>query len=114
MNSVGNIIEERACQFLTRQGLQFIAKNVRFKVGELDLVMQQGDMLVFVEVRYRAYSSYGSGLESISWSKKQKIRRAAECYLLKNSWARKMPCRVDAISVSGPLEKLCFEWVENI
>lgn len=111
---VGKQIEEEACIYLKNQGLSFIDQNVRFKVGEIDLIMKHRDMLVFVEVRYRAQNTYGSGLESISTYKKNRLLRATQWYLLKNRWAQQMPCRFDVISVSGGAGARLFEWIENV
>ena len=111
---VGQAIESEAQHYLTQRGLQFIARNVRFKVGEIDLIMRHRDILVFIEVRYRANPAYGSGLESITAFKKKRLMRATQWYLLKNPWAQKMPCRVDVVSVSGALPHRGFEWIENV
>ena len=63
---IGSEAERFARTFLEQQGLTFIMKNYRCRTGEIDLVMQDGDELVFVEVKYRSQSQYGSAIEFFS------------------------------------------------
>ncbi len=64
--------EHQARLFLEAKGLKFIAANQHFKCGELDLIMQDGQTIVFVEVRQRSSSAFGSAVESVDWQKQQK------------------------------------------
>lgn len=57
--------------FLESKGLIFIAANQNFKCGELDLIMNDKETIVFVEVRQRSHSAYGSAIESVDWRKQQ-------------------------------------------
>ena len=68
--------EHQARLFLESKGLKFIAANQHFKCGELDLVMQDGQTIVFVEVRQRSNSAFGSAVESVDWQKQQ---NSAKC-----------------------------------
>jgi putative endonuclease len=98
---VGSAFETRAQEFLQRQRLRFIARNVSCRGGEIDLVMRDRDgSLVFVEVRARAQRQYGGAAASIGWSKKQRIVRAAQHYLATRSRSsRDQPaCRFDVIA----------------
>ena len=70
--------EERALDLLQEGGLKLLARNVRFRVGELDLVMQDHETIVFVEVRFRSPSRYGGAASSITAAKQQRLIRAAE------------------------------------
>ena len=79
---VGAAFEARAQEFLQRQRLRFVARNVSCRGGEIDLVMRERDgALVFVEVRARAQRRYGGAAASIGWQKKQRIVRAAQHFL---------------------------------
>src|SRR5690554_427611 len=60
----GHAIEQLAETWLSERGLTLIEKNFTLKGGEIDLIMWQDDVLVFVEVRYRADNEHGSGAES--------------------------------------------------
>ena len=107
----GQAVEQLAEQFLQQQGLKSITRNYQIKGGEIDLIMHEGDVLVFVEVRYRKDESHGSGAESITWRKQQRLNRAARHYLQKHYGNREPDCRFDVISASG--YPVTFEWITN-
>lgn len=98
---VGAAFESRALEFLQRQRLRLIARNVSCRGGEIDLVMHDRDgALVFVEVRARAQRRYGGAAASIGWQKRQRIVRAAQHYLAVRSRreADQPACRFDVIA----------------
>ncbi|WP_013586881.1 YraN family protein [Paraburkholderia phenoliruptrix] len=98
---VGAAFETRALEFLQRQRLRLVARNVSCRGGEIDLVMRDRDgALVFVEVRARAQRKYGGAAASIGWQKRQRIVRAAQHYLATQaSRAGAQPaCRFDVIA----------------
>ena len=104
----GVIAEQQAAKFLQQHGLVQLEKNYRCRQGELDLVMQDQATLVFVEVRLRQDARFGDALESIDTHKQNRIRKAAEHYLLHHIWTG--PCRFDAVGLNGT-GKLC--WVQS-
>lgn len=73
--------QQRAKNYLVAQGLRFVAENVGYRCGELDLIMADGDSLVFVEVRWRVSKRFGGALASVTRRKRQRLIRAAQCYL---------------------------------
>ena len=73
--------QQRAKDYLVAQGLRFIAENVGYRCGELDLIMADGDGQVFVEDRWRVSKRYGGALASVTRRKRQRLIRAAQCYL---------------------------------
>ena len=79
--SSGEAAEEAALRWLEQQGLGLVTRNYRCKAGEIDLVMQDGESLVFVEVRYRRHAGFGSAAESVGTAKQRRLRLAAEHYL---------------------------------
>jgi putative endonuclease len=88
-------------EFLQRQRLRFVARNVACRGGEIDLIMRDRDgALVFVEVRARAQRRYGGAAASIGWQKRQRIVRAARHYLaIRGRQSREEPaCRFDVIA----------------
>lgn len=98
---VGSAFETRAQEFLQRQRLRFVARNVSCRGGEIDLVMRERDgSLVFVEVRARRQRQYGGAAASVGWIKKQRIVRAAQHYLATCSHvSHEQPaCRFDVIA----------------
>lgn len=111
MRSQGSYFEQKAKQFLEKQGLRFIAENQAFKCGELDLVMQQGTTVIFVEVRQRKNTNFGSALESISYSKQQKWLNAANLWLAKQGKSLETAdCRFDVVAFEGDNPPL---WIQN-
>jgi putative endonuclease len=80
--TVGARFEAHALDYLRRQRLVLVARNVHCRGGELDLVMRERDgTLVFVEVRARRWRGYGGAAASIGWHKQQRILRAARYFL---------------------------------
>ena len=95
----GHGAESRARDLLEQSGLRFVAANVRYKVGELDLVMNDGGALVFVEVRARGSSAFGGAAASIDSRKRLRLRRAANRYLLQRFGQHEWPaCRFDVVA----------------
>ncbi|MFC5078627.1 hypothetical protein VTH8203_00531 [Vibrio thalassae] len=82
--AVGKNYETLAKDYLGRQGLVALAENYTAKCGELDLVMQDGSTLVFVEVKYRQSTQYGLAQEMVTPSKARKLQKAATLWLLQN------------------------------
>jgi putative endonuclease len=76
-----------------------VAANVRYKVGEIDLVMRDADTLVFVEVRSRGSSGFGGAAASIDHRKQLRLSRAANRYLLERFGQQRWPaCRFDVVA----------------
>ena len=101
--SQGSIYEQKARVYLETQGLKFIAANQTFKCGELDLVMTDGDTIVFVEVRQRKSNRFGSAVESIDYRKQQKWINAANIWLFtkRNQSLDTAKCRFDVVAFEG-------------
>jgi putative endonuclease len=111
--SVGDALESATEHWLVAQGLRPLARQVRFRLGEIDLVMLHGDVLVFVEVRYRATASHGDGIESITRAKRTKLVRAASLFLQSHPRYANTPCRFDVVAVSGASTQPQFEWIRD-
>jgi putative endonuclease len=105
----GETIERAAAEWLQAQGLRLVARNQYAKGGKLDLVMRDGDILVFVEVRHRTDSRHGHPLETVNASKQRRLIQAARFYLLRNGLS--CPCRFDVVGVTGMSPQLEFIWV---
>lgn len=97
----GAELERRALALLKQHGLTLIARNVQYDSGEIDLVMRDGAVLVFVEVRYRQTAQFGGAVESIDAAKRQRLIRTARHFLL-TSWPHPTPqCRFDVVAFDG-------------
>lgn len=98
--------EARAEAFLRLRGLLPVARNVRFKVGEIDLVMRDGIEWVFIEVRARASRQFGGAAASVGWHKQQRLVRAAQCYLLQCFGQKSWPaCRFDVVAFEADVPR---------
>ncbi len=89
--------ESRAEAHLVGQGLKPIDRNWRCTLGELDLVMADGDTLVIVEVRSRSHATHGGALESIDARKRGKLLRTALAYTQAHAAWQDAPIRFDIV-----------------
>lgn len=108
MPTRGQQAEDAALAFLQKQGLRLLARNFRCRRGELDLVMQHGDCIVFVEVRYRRQARYGSALESIDAAKQTRLIHTAQVYLTQQRWHDR-PARFDVVAFDAD----ALQWLQN-
>jgi putative endonuclease len=110
----GCAAEELAARYLKSQGLELLARNVRCKAGEIDLVCGDGKFLVVVEVRQRTRRDFGGALGSVTLRKQRKIIRATRFLLRTFPRWRAYPLRFDVIAVEGPPSgACCLEWVKD-
>ena len=100
-NNKGQSYESMACHYLQHQGLKLLDRNYRSRQGELDLIMLDGDCMVFVEVRYRSNPHFGSGAESIDSRKQARLVATAARYLQGLQRSTTQAARFDVISI-GP------------
>lgn len=95
----GDYNEELARDFLAKKGYRILHEKWKFgKVGEIDLVCKDGDVLVFVEVKARANHDYGTPEDAVTWQKRQQIRRVARGYYYVNKIAEE-ECRFDVVAI---------------
>lgn len=97
------------------QGLQLVAKNHHCRFGEIDLVMQDGQTLVFVEVRVRNSTKFGSAIDSVTASKQKKLIAAAQHFLSQHPKHRHQACRFDVVGIhpSHPEPSQRIDWLKN-
>lgn len=112
--SRGREAEDRACRHLQQQGLSLTQRNYRSPFGEIDLIMQERDTLVFVEVRYRARGDFGSAAETVDTRKQARLRATAEHYRQNIPRASKKPCRFDIVAITGDSEDADFRWLRDV
>ncbi|MCB6182621.1 YraN family protein [Leeia sp. TBRC 13508] len=97
--SKGQAAELDALNYLQRQGLSLIDQNYRCRYGEIDLIMKDGQTLVFIEVRKRQSAKFGGAIASVAYTKQQKLILTAQHFL---TTLKKMPvCRFDVIGYEG-------------
>lgn len=94
----GDIGENFAVELLKKNGYEILQRNFRCKLGEIDIIAQEGDSLVFVEVKTRWSRKFGLPQEAVSTRKLSKIKRVGEFYLLNHPEASKKQ-RIDVVAV---------------
>jgi putative endonuclease len=105
----GDSAEQQALIFLQQQGLKLVCPNFRCKVGELDLVMNDGAALVIVEVRYRQSEQFGGAIASITRQKQARIIAATQHYVIINHLSH-LAIRFDVVALSGDNT---INWIKN-
>ena len=107
--------EELARDYLLNQGLTLHLQNFQCRFGEIDLIMLDGDIICFVEVKYRKNSAFGGAISAISTTKKKKIIITAQFFISKNSGLAHNAMRFDAILLqhSPAQEPVKINWIQN-
>ena len=98
--ATGARYEETAVDFLRQMGYEILERNYRDRLGEIDIVAEEGGYLVFVEVKYRRDMRSGDPAEAVTPRKQQHIRRTAQYYLYSHRCGD-VPCRFDVVSILG-------------
>ena len=93
----GDAGERAAERLLVQHGLRIVARNYRTRMGEIDLIARDGDVLVFVEVRLRADDRFGGAAASIGAAKQRRLAAAASHYLARLGRAPR--CRFDVVTL---------------
>ena len=106
---VGRNAEHQARLYLEQQGLQFITKNYHCRLGEIDLIMKDGNCWVFVEVRYRGNTNFGHSAETVTAKKQRKICTTAEVFLKNQQLNDFQAMRFDVVALTAH----CLEWIQN-
>ena len=120
---IGNRAEDHALKYLSDRGLNLIKRNYNCKCGEIDLIMTENNIIVFIEVRYRKNSYYGSGAESIDFRKQKKLLASAT-HFLQNKHMLDRICRFDVVSIchaqatnfnsrENKTENLSINWIQD-
>lgn len=110
---LGDAAEDAACLFLAGEGLQLLARNVRYPFGEIDLVMLHAATLVFVEVRFRSHAAFGGAAASVDRSKRRKIARASQAWLSSHHRYARAACRFDVVAATRSGSGNECEWIRS-
>jgi putative endonuclease len=111
--NTGNQAEELAKDYLRIQGLRLVERQYRSKVGEIDLIMQENQTLVFVEVRYRKTDEFGTPEETITLPKQRRLIRTALFYQQTHDFTENLLSRFDVIAILGSGPNLKITWIPN-
>jgi len=106
--------ESFACDILKKKGLVIVERNYRTKLGEIDIIALDGEVLVFVEVKTRSSRKFGEPQEAVNFRKQHTIRNVAMCYLKEKNLVDKISIRFDCLAILGTDERnFEAEHIEN-
>ena len=97
--AIGTKYEQKAADYLVKNGYNIVERNFRCRMGEIDLIAQDGDYLCFIEVKYRSTSHSGFPGEAINPGKVRRIVRTAQYYMLLRGIKESKPCRFDVVFI---------------
>lgn len=110
--TVGDRAEQQALDYLVRHGLRQVTRNFRRRGGEIDLIMLDGDSLVFVEVRYRKSTRFLTPALSVDSHKQLRILRTAAVFLTRRTQFANHTIRFDVVAISGD-EQRQIVWIRD-
>ena len=113
MRLFGDYWEKVALKYLQTKKLKLVKQSYNCKVGEIDIIMTDNGILIFIEVKYRKNDEWVSAAEAVTKSKQRKIIKAAQLYLLQNKKYKNWNCRFDVVSIQGTKQDPEINWIEN-
>ncbi|MDA0679062.1 MAG: YraN family protein [Proteobacteria bacterium] len=110
----GSRFEQIALKHLVANNLQLIEQNFHCRLGEIDLVLRDGESLVFVEVRYRKSNRFASAAHSVNKQKQAKIARTAAMYLARHPALSRCTVRFDVVAFdSADSDHGALQWIRD-
>ena len=98
---LGTDYEDKACEYLKKKGYKIKERNFRAHKGEIDIIAEEDQYLVFVEVKFRAKNSFGYSAEAVGIHKQKVIYKVAENYIALHPEYIEHPCRFDVIAIDN-------------
>lgn len=112
--SIGRQGEQQALRYLERAGLTLVQSNFRTRFGEIDLIMRDGDCLVFVEVRFRRDRDFATAAESVDGRKRRKLALAAAGFARSNRLWRNCAMRFDVVALDCDRDgRVRLDWITD-
>lgn len=112
--SIARRTEQLALDHLLRNGLDLLERNFRCRHGEIDLVMLDGETVVFVEVRFRKFSHFATAVASVDVHKQRRLCRAGGYYLRTHPFRHNAPVRFDVVAFDGPSQQhFAMQWLQD-
>lgn len=113
-NRKGLRYEDRALKHLQSRGLRLLQHNYSCRCGEIDLIMQDGESICFIEVKFRKSMTYGGAANSIPLTKRRKIIKTALFYIAGHRQLARFPLRFDAFLIQRqPDGSDRIDWIRN-
>jgi putative endonuclease len=106
----GTIGEDVAVEYLKKKGYNILQRNYRFNHGEIDIIAEDGNVLVFVEVKARRSKKFGEPEDAVTPRKRDKIRATADGYLFENNIDDK-ECRFDVLAIVYECDKVVIRHI---
>lgn len=113
MRRVGRRFEAAAAAWLERRGLTILDRNFHARWGEIDLVVRDGNVIAFVEVRFRRSDRHGGAAASVDARKRRRIQAAAAEWLARHPDRGRGPCRFDVIALALRDGRLSGRWIRR-
>jgi len=98
MSLLGEKGEDLASRYLRKKGYKVLARNYKNRLGEIDIIAEKDNVVVFVEVKTRSGSRFGHPFEAVNKTKRQKLQKVALLYLKR--YPRQYPARFDVLSIT--------------
>lgn len=110
----GRNAEQSALQFLRRRGLRPVQRNYRCRRGEIDIIMLDEEILVFVEVRHRSHGSFVRAALTVDYRKQQKLVRTAAMFLARHKNYGEYTSRFDVVGIDRDADdNISIEWQKD-
>ena len=97
---LGRAGEIKSAEYLKKKGYKILDTNYRTAVGEIDIIAEDGEVLVFIEVKTRSSDEYGAPSEAVNLKKQEKYYKTASLYLQKHKKTQSQ-CRFDVIEIEN-------------
>lgn len=97
---LGSQGEELAVEYLTASGYRLICRNYRLRSGEIDIIMYDHEVLVFIEVRTKSALAHGTPFDTVNYQKRRQIEKTARHYLARFKISEDVRCRFDVVGIS--------------
>ena len=112
---IGKKYEAHAAKFLRNHGYRIVAKNFQWRGGEIDLVVINNSVIVFVEVKYRSNEDYGQAVETVTLEKQRKLIRTAHYFLQQHNEFSLMDARFDVIGMTPTSDdkEIKVDWIKG-
>lgn len=111
--TMGELAENAAYEYLLAHGLKLVSRNYRVPTGEIDIIMQDNDDIVFIEVRFRKNDHFGDGADSVTRIKQNKIYKTALYFIQRHSKLSRYNFRFDVVSISLSDNQFVFDWIAD-
>ena len=109
----GREAEDLALRYLKKHELILLERNFRSRFGEIDLIMQQNNTIIFVEVRARKTAAFMHPVESVDYRKRQKIRKTGQVYMHKTAAWHRFDVRFDVVALTGNgARSMKIDWIK--